>query len=84
MALTKQTVISHIGILEDGQIQIRRSRRIFDGPEMLAEQYHRFVLAPGDDVTTQPPQLQAICQLLWTPQVIADYQAAQATRNILR
>lgn len=77
MTLTEQTVISAITVLEDGQLQIRRSRRVFDGAEMLAEQYHRYVLAPGDDVTQEDPRVRAVATLLHTPAVIAAYKAAQ-------
>ena len=77
MALTESSVISQITILEDGQIQVRRSRRVFDGPNMIAEQYHRHVVAPGDDVTQEDPRVRAVATLLHTPAVIAAYKAAQ-------
>ena len=82
--LTEQTTISAITILEDGQLQIRRSRRVFDGTEMIAEQYHRHVLAPGDVLTGQDARVRAVAALLWTPQVIADYRAAKAAREASR
>ena len=78
MPITEQTVISAITILEDGQLQIRRSRRIFDGATMLAEQYHRHVIAPGDDVTSEDARVKQVAGLLHTPAVIAAYKAAQA------
>lgn len=81
MAITDTTVLSHIGILEDGQIQVRRTRRVFEGKEMLGEKHFRFVLEPGQDVTVLPPRLQAVCAAVWTPQVIADYVAAKAARE---
>lgn len=79
--LTEQTTISTITILEDGQIQIRRTRRVFDGVELLAEQYHRTVLAPGDDVSGHPLRLRAVCAAVWTPAVVAAYEAAKAARQ---
>lgn len=81
MALTEQTVIDHIGILEDGQIQVRSARRILDNGVRIAETYHRVVLEPGQDVTSYPPRLQSVCATLWTPAVIALYLAAHAARQ---
>ena len=78
MALTEQTLISAITILEDGQLQIRRSRRILDNGMQIAEQYHRHVLAPGDETAGEDSRVKAVANLLWTPQVIADYKVAQA------
>lgn len=75
--LTEQSAISAITVLEDGQLQIRRSRRVFDGPEMIAEQYHRHVLGPGDDLTQEDPRVQAVATLLWTPAVIKSYRDRQ-------
>ena len=80
--LTEQIVISQIQILEDGQLQIRRSRRVYDGAEMIAEQYHRHVLAPGDDTTQEDARVRAVANLLWTPAVIDAYKAAIAARRL--
>ena len=82
MALSEQTLISAITILEDEQLQIRRSRRVLDGPEMIAEQYHRHVLAPGDDTTQEDARVRAVANLLWTPAVIDAYKAAIAARRL--
>ena len=78
--LTEQTVISHIGILEDGQLQIRRSRRVYDndGTTKLSEQYHRHVLGPGDDTTQEDARVRAVAALLWTPAVVQAYRDALA------
>ena len=78
--LTEKYVYDAITIFEDGQLQIRRSRRVFDGAEMIAEQYHRHVIAPGDPTTAEDARVRAVAALLWTPQVIADYEAAKAAR----
>ena len=76
MALTEQTIISAMTILEDGQIQVRRSRRVYDGADMIGERYHREVLLPGQSILTQPPQVKEICAVVWTPDVIAAFLAA--------
>ena len=58
--LTEQTLISAITILEDGQLQVRRSRRVFDSTEQIAEQYHRHVEDPSNPVMS--PATQAFLQ----------------------
>lgn len=37
--------------------------------------YHRHVCAPGDDVSGECEEVQAIAAALWTPEVIAAYHA---------
>lgn len=83
MALSEQTVMDKIEVLEDGVIQVRQSRRIFDNGELVAERYHRSILEPGDPVTALPARLRSICQAVWTPQVISDYQAKKLARTSL-
>ena len=80
--LTELTTISAITILEDGQLQVRRSRRVFDGPDMIAEQYHRHVLDPADPLPpTEDARVRAVAQVLWTPDVIQARQAARAAQR---
>ena len=83
--ITEKTVYDAITILEDGQIQLRRARVILDsdGTE-ISRQFHRQVLEPGQNVTMFPSRIQAVCQTLWTPQVIADYQAAKEQNRRVR
>jgi len=81
MAITDVTVITSINILEDGQIEVRRTRRIKDTDEVLGERHHRFVLEPGQDISSYPQRLQRICNAVWTAQFIADYEAAKAARQ---
>ena len=83
--LTETTSVSAITILEDGQLQIRRSRRVFDGPDMIAEQYHRHVLDPADPLPPgEDARVRAVANALWTPAVVAarqQFKADQAARR---
>ena len=79
--LTEQTVISQIGVLEDGQLQIRRSRRIFDNGVQIAEQYHRHVLEPGQDISGEDDRVQAVAWVLWLPDVVDAYKEAKRRRE---
>jgi hypothetical protein len=52
--------------------------------EQLSQTYHRTSLTPAQDLTGQPANVVAICNVAWTPEVIAAYQAqvaAQAAEN---
>lgn len=84
MPLTERTEYDAITILLDGQMQLRRSRVVvdLDGTTEIARNYFRVVLEPGQDVSSYPAKLRALCNFVWTPQVVADYLAAKAARQI--
>jgi hypothetical protein len=46
-----------------------------DGVE-VGRTYHRHVRVPGEDVSGDCAELQAVANALWTPEVIAAYQAS--------
>ena len=76
MEITKKTVIDRMEILENGTIQVREARRVFEGSELLAEKYHRYVLTPDMDVSTQPSDVKKLCTLRWTKKVKDAYAVA--------
>ena len=78
MALTKQTVVDQITVTENGTILYREATRIMEDGTQLSQTYHRTSLTPGQDLSGQPANVQAIAQAAWTPEVIAAYEAAQA------
>ena len=75
MALTKEVVIDKIEVVENGIIQVRQATRIIEDGAQLSQSYHRWSLTPGQDVSDQPANVQAIAAAAWTPAVIAAYQA---------
>jgi hypothetical protein len=78
MALTKQTVVDQITVTENGIVLYREATRIMEDGTELSKTYHRNSLTPGQDLTGIPANVVAICNVAWTPSVIAAYQAAQA------
>ena len=78
MALTKVVVVDQITATENGTILFREATRIVEDGVQLSETYHRSSLAPDSDLTGVPAQVAAIAAVVWTPEVIAAYQAAQA------
>jgi len=85
MSLSKEVVIDKIEVVENGIIQVRQVTRIMEDGQQLSSSYHRWSLTPGQDVTDQPANVQAIAAAAWTPAVVAAYEAAieaaSAARN---
>jgi len=75
MALTENKEIDKIEVVGNGIVQVRQVTRILKDGSEIARNYHRWTLAPGQDVSDQAANVQAICQAAWTPEVIAAYQA---------
>ena len=75
MSLTKEQAIDKIEIVENGVLQVRQITRIMEDGKQLSSSYHRWSFVPGDDVSDQPANVQAIAAAAWTPAVIAAYQA---------
>ena len=77
MALEKQTVVDKIEVLENGCVQVRTATRIVEDGVQLSQSYHRHVVAPSDDYSSEDARVQAICAATHTAEVIAAYQSAQ-------
>ena len=78
MSLTKQTVIDQITVTENGVIYYREATRIMEDGNQISQTYHRSSLTPAQDLTGVPANVVAICNTVWTAEVIAAYQAEQA------
>lgn len=73
--LTKESKIDQITVTENGIILFREATRIIEDGVELSKTYHRSSLMPGQDISSVPANVQAICSAAWTPEVIATYQA---------
>jgi hypothetical protein len=78
MALEKQEVIDLISVKEHGLIEWRVATRIVDDGVFLSQSYWRSTLSPGQDLSNIPDAVKDICEVVWTPQVIADWEARLA------
>jgi len=81
MSLTKQAVIDQITVTEDGTVFYREATRIMEDGNQLSQTYHRSSLTPAQDLTGVPANVVAICNTVWTPEVIAAYQAQIASQR---
>ena len=86
MALTKETIVDRIEVLELGQVQVRTATRVLEDGTQLSQSYHRHVVVPsvktdgswGDtDISGEDARVQAICNATWTSSVKTAYQEAQ-------
>ena len=82
MALTKSIAVDQITVVENGIVLYREATTIKEDGEEISKKYHRTSLTPGQDLTGQPEKVVAICNVAWTPAVIAAYQA-QIAENTL-
>ena len=64
-------------------LQCRRADIVEKDGAEVGRTYHRHVCSPGDNVSNECSEIQAVAAALWTPEVIAAYQAqlAEQTAN---
>ena len=82
MALTKETVVDKIEVLEMGQVQVRTATRVLEDGVALSSSFHRHVLAPGDDLSEQDAKVSAIATATWTPEVVTAYEEMIAAQEL--
>ena len=83
MALSKVISDDKIEIVgEFKAIQIRTKTAVIEDGVELSSSFHRHVVTAGDDYSAESAEVQAICELMHTDEVIAAYQAAQAANAI--
>jgi hypothetical protein len=81
MSLTKTTVVDQITVEENGTVLYREATKILEDDVEISKKYHRSSLAPAQDLTGIPANVVAICNTVWTAEVVSAYQAAEAARN---
>lgn len=76
--ITEISVIDSINVTEVGCIEVRRADKVLRDGQEIAKTYHRHVLTPGTDLTGQDERVVAVAIAVWTPEVVAAYQAPEA------
>ena len=83
MALSKVISEDKIEIVgEFKAIQIRTKTAVIEDGVELSSGFHRHVVTAGQDYSNESAEVQAICELMHTDEVIAAYQAAQAENSL--
>jgi len=77
MALTEETIVDKIEVVENGSVQVRTATVIKRDDVEINRSFHRHVLVPGSDLTDQDARVSAIATATWTDEVVAAYEAAQ-------
>jgi len=77
MALEKVQVVDRIEVVENGSVQVRTKTAIMEDGQQISGNFHRHIVAPGDDYSAEDARVQAICAATHTASVIAAYKAAQ-------
>jgi archaellum component FlaF (FlaF/FlaG flagellin family) len=77
MALEKVISVDRIEVVENGSVQVRTKTAIMEDGKQISGNFHRHVVAPGDDYSGEDARVQAICAATHTAEVIAAYKAAQ-------
>ena len=85
MALTKETVVDKIEVLEMGQVQVRTAIRVLEDGVELSSSYHRHFLEPSTkdsgswadtDISGEDARVQAVATATWTSAVKTAWQEA--------
>lgn len=82
MSIEKQTVVDLVEVTESGVVQVRTATRIVEDGKVLSSSLNRHIIAPGDDYSKEDAQVQAICAVIHTAEVVAAYKAAEAAQGV--
>jgi hypothetical protein len=75
MALTENTSIDKIEIVGEWNVQVRQATVIERDGEFVSRTFHRWVLTPNMDISSQEQKVQDICNATWTDSVKSAYEA---------
>ena len=78
MALEKQTVVGGLTVNANGSLGVREDTVILDDGNEVSRNFHRKVLQPGSSLDGEDARVVAVANAVWTDEVVAAYQAAQA------
>ena len=90
MALTKETVVDKIEVLEMGNVQVRTATKVLENGVVLSKSFHRHVLEPSTkasgswqdtDISGQDARVQAIANATWTAEVKTAFQNMKDAEN---
>ena len=76
--LEKVISVDLIEALESGAVQVRTKTAILEDGKQISGSFHRHVVAPGDDYSSEDARVKAICKATHTAAVVTAYKAAAA------
>ena len=78
MSLSKVQIVDSIDVAQNNFVQVRTKTSIMENGVEITASFHRHVVAPGECSSKEDAKVQAICAVVHTAEVIADYKAEQA------
>jgi hypothetical protein len=80
--LEKVIYVDLIEVVENGALQVRTKTAIKEDGVEISSKFHRHVVAPGADYSSEDARVKAICAATHTADVIAEYKAATAKKGV--
>ena len=68
MSLTKEVVADKIEVVTSGDttvVQVRTATKVLEDGAVILQSYHRHVIQLGDDYSSEPSNVQAICNAVF-------------------
>ena len=68
MSLTKEVLADKIEVVttEKGTVvQVRTATKVLEDGEVISSSYHRHVIQSGDDFSSEPANVQAVCSAVF-------------------
>ena len=82
MAITKETQIGKIEVVgKYKSVQVRTDTVVMEDNEELSRKYHRHSLMPDADISNELPEVQAVCNAVWTQDVKDAYATFKAEQE---
>ena len=83
MALSKVITEDKIEIVGDYKaVQVRTCTKVLEDGVELSSGFHRHVVTAGQDYSNESAEVQAICEIVHTADVISAYEASQAENSL--
>lgn len=82
MAIEKKVYVDQTEVLRSGIVQVRIRTDVVENGVVIGSSLHRHTIAPGDDYSQESEQVQAICAVAHTPEVIEAFNAAIAAQGV--
>ena len=83
MALSKVITEDKIEIVGVHKaVQIRTCTQVLEDGVELSSGFHRHVVTAGQDYSNESAEVQAICAVVHTAEVVAAYEASQAENSL--
>jgi hypothetical protein len=79
--ITKRTITDKIEITGNYRhVQVRTATVIEEDGVELSRSFHRHVVAPTDDYSGETDEVQAVCEAVFTAEVVEAYELSQSAQ----